>query len=115
MVRIPQYLTRPVELPHGEIGVAMKAEENSRSGSRISDDEPNQSLSIRSLVVHASGFNRRLMQAGWLKENSLLGPPDQQEEPAQQPKNQERANHASTSRGFQWVCMAGNLRQCEFQ
>jgi hypothetical protein len=50
-----------------------------------------------------------------LKENPLLAPPDQEEKPAQQPQNQERANHASTSRGFQWVCMAGNLRQCEFQ
>ena len=112
---MPQHLTCPVQLPHCEIGIAMKAKENPGSRSRIPDDESNQPLSIRRFVIHAPGFDRSFMKSRWLKENSLLGPPDQQEEAGQQPKNQERANHVRTSRGFQWVCMAGNLRQCEFQ
>ena len=112
---MPQHLMRPVQLPHSEIGIAVKAEENPGSRSWISDDESSQPLSICGLVIHATGLDRSFIQSRWLKENSLLGPPDQHEKPNQQPKNQERANHVSTSRGFQWVCMAGNLRQCEFQ
>ena len=85
MARMPQYLVRPIQLPYSEIGIAMKAKESARSSSRISNDEPNESLSVRSFVIHASGFDRSHSEFRGLKENSLLRPPDNQQESEQQP------------------------------
>ena len=109
------YLACPFELPYGKISVAMKAEKDAGCRSRIPDDETNQRLPVLSLVLHPPGFGRGLIQSGRLKENSLLGPPKEEQEGEQQSNNDDRANHVSTLRGFQWVCMAGNLRQCEFR
>ncbi len=105
----------PIQLPYCEIGISMKAEHNTWSGSRISNDESDQLLLVNSVVMHSARLDRGLTQSRWLKENSLLGPPEEEHEAEQEPKDKKRFGHGSTARGFQWVCMAGNLRQCEFQ
>src|SRR6266513_357350 len=76
VARMSQYLVCPVQLPYSEIGISMKAEENTRRGSRISHDEPNEPLSVRRFVIRAPGFDQRLSESRGLKENSLLRPPD---------------------------------------
>ena len=93
----------------------MKAKQDTGCSPRVSDDEADQLLLIDGAVTHSAGFGRRLIQSWWLKEDPLLGPPEKEQEAEQQPEDQEHADHRSTKRGFQWVCMAGNLRQCEFR
>jgi zinc protease len=90
------YLGRPIHLPYGKIRIAMKADQDPRRSSRISDDESDQLLSVRGLVMNSSGFDRNPIEPGRLEENSLLGPPDQKHEAEQQPKNDEHSNHGST-------------------
>jgi zinc protease len=95
VVCMPFYLACPFQLPHSEIGIAMKADEDAGCGSRISDDKTNQLLSVRRSVTHSPGFHRSFIQSRRLKKNSLLGPPEDEQEAEQQPKDYERANHGS--------------------
>jgi zinc protease len=92
---MPLYFTRPVQLPNGKIGVAVKADENTGRSSRISDHETDQLLSVRGLVLCAPGFDRRLIEPRRLEENSLLGPPQENQETEQQPENYEHGDHGS--------------------
>jgi hypothetical protein len=81
----------------------------------ISDDVAEEPLPVLRLVVEPPGFWWSFVQSRRLKQDPLLGLPEEYHAREQQPKNGERDNHVSTLRGFQWVCMAGNLRQCEFR
>jgi hypothetical protein len=105
----------PVQLPYGKVSVAVKTEESAGGSSRISDYETNQLLSILSFVMHAPGFSRSFIQSWRLKENPLLSSPEKENKGEQQPENHKCNDHVRTPRGFQWLCMAGNLRQCEFR
>jgi len=80
VVCAPFNLACPFQLPHGEIGIAMKAKQNAGRGSRISDDESNQLLSIGSLVIHLPGFDHSPIKMRRLKQNSLLRPPEEEDE-----------------------------------
>jgi hypothetical protein len=105
----------PFELPYGKVGVSMEAEQNSRRGSGIPDHETGESLPVYSVVRDTSGLGQGFKQPGRLKQDSLLRPPKQRQRPDQQGEKDKRGDHMRVSRGFQWVCMAGNLRQCEFR
>jgi zinc protease len=94
-MRVTLHLACPVQLPHGKISVPMKADKNTRRGFRIPDDEADQLLSVRSLVMHSPGFDRSLIEPRRLKKNSLLRPPEEDQKAEQQPKNNEDGNHGS--------------------
>ena len=78
---------RPFQLPHCEISISMEGEQHTLGGSRISNDKSHQLLSVGGVVVHTPGFERRLIESWWLKENSLLGPPEKEEKAEQQPED----------------------------
>jgi hypothetical protein len=104
----------PVELPYGKVGVSVEAEQNTDSASGIPDHEAGKPLSIYRVVGDAPGLGRRFKEPRRLKQDSFLRPPKQKQRPEQQSENDKRGNHMRVPRGFQCVCMAGNLRQCEF-
>jgi hypothetical protein len=93
----------------------MEAEQNARRSSGIPDQEAGEPLSVYSVVRDTPGLGQRFEQRGRLKQDSFLRPPKQRQRPDQQSENGKRGDHMRVSRGFQWVCMAGNLRQCEFR
>jgi hypothetical protein len=92
----------------------VKAKEGDRSGPRISYDEPLKMLAIGGMVVHAIGFSRITGKPRRLEEDFLLRPPKKSHCPENQCDYEKNRHHAGRLRGFQWLCMAGNLRQCEF-
>ena len=116
--RIPSVLLDglcPVHLPHREIGVPVKAEKNTGLSPRIADDETGEELTVRGPVAHPARLDRVSVKPRWLKENSLLRSPKKSQHGEQQREHNRCGNHMRALRGFQWVCMAGNLRQCEFR
>src|SRR5258705_9957675 len=52
MSRLLLHVARPLQLPYRKIGVAMKAEEDARRGSRISNDKAHELLSVSGAVMH---------------------------------------------------------------
>jgi hypothetical protein len=62
----------PIDLPYGEVGVSVEAEQNARCTSGIPDHESDEPLSINCFVRHPSGLRWRVVQSRWLKEDSLL-------------------------------------------
>ena len=92
----------------------MKTKQRARGGTRISNDESLETLAIRGLIMHAVGFVRVPVKSRWLEENPLLRPPKKGYCTENQRDYEEDSRHVGRFRGFQSLCMAGNLRQCEF-
>jgi hypothetical protein len=67
----------PVELPYSQIGVSMKAYQHTWGFLRISDQEAGESLSVDCLIGHTPAVGYAFDQVRWLKEDSLLLAPQQ--------------------------------------
>src|SRR3954469_16246082 len=104
----------PIQLPDREIGIAVKAEQNARRTGRITNQKTDQALAVERIVTHAAALVRDFEEARRLKKNPLLIPPDQKHESENDADDSDRDYHGRMARGFQWLCMPGNLRQCEF-
>ena len=104
----------PIQLADGKVCVSVKTEQRSWSGIGISHDEAPEMLAICGLIVHAAGFLGISVKSRRLEENPLLGPPKKSYRTEDQRDYEKRRRHVGRFRGFQSLCMAGNLRQCEF-
>jgi hypothetical protein len=93
----------------------MEAEQSPSGGARISHDVTNESLAIFCLVLYLTRRSRHFVSARGLEENSLLALPQREEKTAKKQQDDESGNHSGIVGGFQCLCMAGNLRQCEFR
>jgi hypothetical protein len=67
----------PFELPDSQVRISVKAYQHTRGFLRISDQEARQPLSIDRLIGHTSAVGYGFDKAGWLKEDSLLLAPQQ--------------------------------------
>jgi len=91
----------PLQLPHREVGVSVKAEKNAGRSLRIADDEAREGLAVRSLVTHAAGLDGISVKTGRLEEDTLLGSPKKSQRTEQQREHNEGNDHMRTLRGFQ--------------
>src|SRR5687768_10788168 len=74
-----RHFARPVELPEGQVGVAVKAEQHTLGGFRITDEITRELLTIRRRILDASGLASGVGECRRLEENSFLSPPEQQQ------------------------------------
>lgn len=81
----------------------------------VSDQEPKQWLAIYSVVSDSTAKRWFSEQGRGLKEDPLLLLPKKSKCTKDQGENEQYRSHMRSIRGFQRVCMAGNLRQCEFR
>src|SRR3954464_12798329 len=105
----------PIELPDCKVRVTVEAKQHPRGIRRITNEEARQSLTVERIVADPTAFNAGLIERRRLKKDTLLPPPDERQQTQNDNDKAERYDHASRARGFQWLCMAGNLRQCEFR
>jgi hypothetical protein len=108
-------LLRPLELPHREIRITVKAHENTGRSRWLADEISNKRLTVLSAIFNSAEQGWPFMHPRRLKQNSFLPEPDEQDKNSQQNKDCQRRNHGTGLRGFHRLCMAGNLRQCEFR
>lgn len=108
--RMPLDGTGPIHLPHCKLGIPVKAEQNAGRTAWIPNHEPKQRLAIHGVVCNSPAERWLSQQRRRLKENSLLLLPKESECAKDQDNNQEYGCHLPAPRGFQRVCMAGNLR-----
>jgi hypothetical protein len=69
------YRSGPAKPPYREIGVSVKAEQNSASMVRVANDEAGELLSVERVVTNAAADRNVFSQPGWLKKYSLLPVP----------------------------------------
>src|SRR5207244_2991826 len=98
-----------------KICIPMETDQNSASLPRISNNEADQLLPIHSVIAYLPTDRWCLDKRRGLKENALLLIPEIKQRTNNERDNYERNRHARATGGFQQVCMAGNLRQCEFR
>jgi len=67
----------PIELPYREVGVSMEAKENARCAFGIADQEAGKPLAIYRVVRNPPGFWHLFQESRWLKQDSLLRLPEQ--------------------------------------
>ena len=93
----------------------MKTDQHSTRAARVSDQEPQQWLAIDRVVRDSAA--ERWLPKEWrgLEEDPLLLMSEQGKRAENQSDDEQRCGHVRLVRGFQRVCMAGNLRQCEFR
>ena len=71
-------------------------------------------LAISGLIVHTVEFVGIPVKWWRLEEDPFLRPPKKGPCTENQRDYEQNSRHMGRFRGFQSLCMAGNLRQCEF-
>jgi len=69
----------PLDLADGQIGVAVEAKQYSSGVLRIANDEPGQALAVQRVVGDSTCFGHLLVDRWWLKQDSLLLVPKEQQ------------------------------------